>query len=78
VDFTELHSVTIHITNFNTHLILLLDQLGPLACSHSELIWNYKSYIQFIGLHGWGMSPYTPTLEIFGNKMWRYSGIIKK
>jgi hypothetical protein len=34
-----------------------LDELGPLACSHSELIWDYRSYRQSMGLFGWVISP---------------------
>jgi hypothetical protein len=33
--------------------LLLLDGLGPLACSPSEIIWNYKSCRQLVGLRGW-------------------------
>jgi hypothetical protein len=33
------------------------DILGPLACSHSELIWNYRSYRQPVGLLGRVISP---------------------
>jgi hypothetical protein len=38
-------------------LILRLCLLGPLAYFPSELIWNYGTYKQSVGLLGWGISP---------------------
>jgi hypothetical protein len=32
------------------HFLLLFFVLGPLACFPSELIWNYGSYRQLVGL----------------------------
>jgi hypothetical protein len=31
------------------------DGLGPVACSHSEWIWNYESYRELVGLLGQGI-----------------------
>jgi hypothetical protein len=37
--------------------LFYLDGLGSLACSHSELLWNYESHWQLVGLHRRGISP---------------------
>jgi hypothetical protein len=41
----------------HNYLLLLPFVLGPLVCFPSELIWNYVSYRQMVGLLGWVISP---------------------
>jgi hypothetical protein len=58
--------------NFAYHLLLLLllvlpFVLGPLASFPSELIWNYGSYKQLIGLLGRGISPIAMPLPTQNN-----------
>jgi hypothetical protein len=48
-------------------LLLLAPSLGPLSCSHSELIWNHGSYRQSVGLLGRGISPVTRPLPAQDN-----------
>jgi hypothetical protein len=43
-------------------LLLLPFVLGPLACLPAELIWNYGSYRQVLGLLGWEISPVAVSL----------------
>jgi hypothetical protein len=38
-------------------LLLLSFVLGPLACYPSELVWNFGSYKQLVGLLGRIISP---------------------
>jgi hypothetical protein len=49
-------------------LILLYFLLGPLACFPSELICNYGSYRQLVGLFGRVISPVTRPLPKQDNK----------
>jgi hypothetical protein len=49
----------------NFLLLLLHFLLRPLAYFPSELIWNYGSYRQLVGLLGQGISPVTRPLPIY-------------
>jgi hypothetical protein len=47
-DFNMMQVVKTELALTLKHVLTLLDDFGPLACSHSELIWNYWSYIKSV------------------------------